>query len=245
MTDHALLALAESAARAAGRLLVDAAGSARAVVGVEGREVKVAGDRLAEQCILDHLRASGLPALSEEAGWTGAAGAPAYWVVDPLDGSVNFARGLPSCAVSIALVRDGAPVLGVVHDFRRDETFQGLVGAGAWLNGAPIHVSDTAVAAQGVVMTGIPSRMLTDAAAMARLGGFLARWRKVRMIGSAALSLAYVAAGRADAYGEENIMFWDVAAGLALVTAAGGRVEFPGDAIDLPMVVFAHNGRLG
>src|SRR5690606_3275902 len=151
-------------------------------------------------------------------------------------------RGYPHCAVSIALLDQGAPVLGVVDCFALNERFTGLAGAGAWLNGAPMRVSNIDAPASGILQTGVPSRASPES--MALFEARLSTWRKVRMIGSAALALAYVAAGRAEAYRESGSMIWDVAAGCALVRAAGGIFEIDGANLDAPLEVAACNGKM-
>jgi myo-inositol-1(or 4)-monophosphatase len=180
--------------------------------------------------------------ISEEAGWVRSGGQSddLVWAVDPLDGSVNYLRGYPHCAVSIALLRGGAPVLGVVDCFLLNERFTGVVGEGAWLNGSAIRVSTISDPAQGILQTGVPSR--ATAQSMTLFESRLRTWRKVRMIGSAATALAYVAAGRAEAYRESGSMIWDVAAGCALVQAAGGQSNIAGAGLDVPLEVAACNG---
>lgn len=133
-------------------------------------------------------------------------------------------------------------MLGVVDCFVMNERFTGIVGEGAWLNGAPMRVSDIADPASGILQTGVPSRASADS--MALFEARLRTWRKVRMIGSAATALAYVAAGRAEAYRESGSMIWDVAAGCALVEAAGGVFRIDGGALDKPLEVAAANGRV-
>lgn len=230
-------------ARAAGGALVDHRAAWATIDDVQGREVKIAADRKAEALIVARLQEiAPYPILSEETGWiAGAAGAYA-WALDPLDGSVNYLQGFPHWGVSIALLRDGDPVLGVVHLPALDECFVGAVGLGATLNGRPIAVSSVADPTRGVLMTGIPARAKTDEASFAAFMTGMLAWRKVRMIGSAAAALAYVAAGRADAYRESGAMLWDVAAGCALVKAAGGVATTEGAALDAPLLVRAGNG---
>ncbi len=238
-----LLNLAKSAASAAGAALRAHRGDWSGVESEQGREVKVDADKRAEAIILDLLsRTAPYPIISEEAGWISGADASLTWAVDPLDGSVNYIRGYPHCAVSIALMREGAPILGVVDCFLLDECYVGLVGRGAALNGAPIRVSDVDDPARGILQTGIPARAATDASAMAALTTRLTQWRKVRMIGSAACALAAVASGRAEAYRESGSMIWDVAGGCALVSAAGGAVRIGGDVTGGVLEVAAWNG---
>jgi len=159
-------------------------------------------------------------------------------------GSVNYINGFPHWGVSIALVRGRDPILGIVALPQLDEVFAGIVGRGATLNGAPMTVSAVTDPNAGVLATGIPARARVDEAGFADFMRVMLAWRKVRMIGSAAAALAYVAAGRADAYRETGSMLWDVAAGCALVRAAGGRVEIIGDRLDAPLSVRADNGRV-
>ncbi|MES1200415.1 MAG: inositol monophosphatase [Pseudomonadota bacterium] len=237
-----LLTIAEFAAASAGAALKARRAEWSGVESEQGREVKVDADKRAEAMILETLtRLAPLPILSEEAGWVERAESSLVWAVDPLDGSVNYIQGYPHCAVSIGLLRDGDPVLGVIDCFMLDERFTGLVGEGAWLAERPIRVSQVAEPERGILNTGIPARARTDAAAMADLCKRITEWRKVRMIGSAAAALAYVAAGRAEAYRESGSMMWDVAAGCALVKAAGGIATIRGE-IDGPLEVIASNG---
>lgn len=238
------MAIAEQAATLAGEALQAHRVQWGVIEAEHGREVKIDADKRAEELILTMLEKwAPLPVISEEAGWVGAGGARdgLVWAVDPLDGSVNYLRGYPHCAVSIALLRGGTPILGVVNCFSLLERFTGIVGEGAWLNGAPIRVSDIDDPAKGILQTGVPSRANPES--MALFEERLRAWRKIRMIGSAATALAYVAAGRAEAYRESGSMIWDVAAGCALVEAAGGRFEIGGASVDQPLEVAAHNSR--
>lgn len=217
------LDLASDAAQAAGRLLKSLDASNLTVLSDTPRDIKLAADRQAEALILSQLGGSGYAILAEEGGAHGAVdGEAPVWVVDPLDGTMNFSRGIPLCCVSIALLVAGEPVLGVVHDFNRGETFSGIAGEGAWLNGQPMQVSSVSSADRAILATGLPAGGDFDGAALQWLAEDMQRFRKVRMLGSAALMLAYLAAGRVDAYREDDIMLWDVAAGLALVRGAGG-----------------------
>jgi len=237
-----LLALAEAAAVEAGAALLANRAGWSVIEAEEGREVKIGADKHAEKLILAAIgKASSFPIISEEAGWVRAqaAGERYVWAIDPLDGSVNYLRNYPHCAVSIALLEDGQPILGVVDCFVLGERFTGAVGEGAWLNGAPMLVSEISEPAQGILQTGVPSRASADS--MKLFEQRLSTWRKVRMIGSAASALAYVAAGRAEAYRESGSMIWDVAAGCALVKAAGGTYRIVGDALDQPLEVSACN----
>ena len=239
-----LLAIAERVARDTGVALKAHRTEWSVISAEEGREVKIDADKRAEALILAALeKEAPYPVISEEAGWVRAGGGrDGYvWAVDPLDGSVNYLRYYPHCAVSIALLDCGAPVLGVVDCFALGERFTGATGEGAWLNGAPMRVSTIADPTSGILQTGVPSR--ASAESMALFDARLKTWRKIRMIGSAASALAYVAAGRAEAYRESGSMIWDVAAGCALVKAAGGQFDIQGG-LDQPLEVAASNGAM-
>lgn len=220
--------LAIDAAKQAGHLLQKTQKSTLDVLSEEGRDIKLQADRDAEALILDILKDSPYDALAEESGEHGLlAGDAPYWVIDPLDGTYNYSRKLPECCVSIALCQQEKPLLGVIYDFNRDELFSGIVGEGAWLNDQPMAVSAVSDPTKAAVCTGFPAHRDYSEESLNLFFQRARRYKKIRMLGSAALMLAYVACGRVDGYMEEDIMFWDVAAGVALVEAAGGvcRVE--------------------
>ena len=220
------LAMAVKAAEAAGTLLREAMDQPKAVLSETGRDIKLQADRDAEALILEALSASGHAVLAEESGEHGSVDSgEAYWVVDPLDGTMNFSRNIPFCCVSIALCVNETPVLGVIHDFNHDDTFRGIVGVGAWNHDTPLHVSSVRDVDKAVLATGFPVNRSFDDDALRRFLDQSQQFKKVRMIGSAAMSLALVASGRAEVYTEEDIMLWDVAAGIALVRAAGGMAD--------------------
>ncbi len=220
------LRLAETAARRAGALLRHAMRRDKKVLSEEGHDIKLQADRDAEAVILETLQTSPFNILAEESGEHGAldSGEP-FWIVDPLDGTLNFSRNIPLCCISIALSRPDDPIVGVVYDFNADDLFTGIVGGGAWWNGDPMSVSAIADAAQGVLATGFPVNFVYSEAGLQEYLTSVRRFKKVRKFGTAALSLAWVACGRVDAYAEDDIMYWDVAGGLALVRAAGGYVR--------------------
>jgi myo-inositol-1(or 4)-monophosphatase len=214
-----ILALAENAARVAGDKLRN---SKSTTLSSADKDIKLDADKEAHRVVLEALASSGIPVLSEEDEKHDFS-AGEKWVVDPLDGSLNFFRGIPISAVSIALMKDGEPVLGVIYDFNREEMFSGIVGQGAKLNRELIFVSKVNDKGRAVMMTGFPSYTDYSREALDTYLGLVQEFKKVRLLGSAALSLAYVACGRAEAYYEKDIKIWDVAAGLALVRSAGGK----------------------
>lgn len=148
------------------------------------------------------------------------------WFVDPLDGTTNFAHGLPIFSVSMALTGpDGRTILAVVYDPTRQETFAAAKGHGATLNGEPLQVSATESLGASLVISGFPyDKWTTNENNVDNWGNFVVRTQGERRLGSAALDLCYVAAGRADGYWEGKLHQWDMMAGVLLVLEAGGRV---------------------
>jgi myo-inositol-1(or 4)-monophosphatase len=149
------------------------------------------------------------------------------WIVDPLDGTVNYVHRLPQVAVSVALWGDGAPLVGVVIDVARNDEYVAVTGEGATMNGEPIHVSETATLEHSLVSTGFPYDRRQYAGAYLRVvEEVMANSQGTRRLGAAALDLAWVASGRYDAYwehgGVQGVKPWDVASGILLVTEAGG-----------------------
>jgi myo-inositol-1(or 4)-monophosphatase len=219
------LDLAIGAARAASELLLASFSVDAGVQSREGKDIKTRADVEVEACILRYLAPSGLPVLAEETARDVATEEGMRWLVDPLDGTMNFSRGFPMHAVSIALWDRMTPVLGVVYDLPRKVLYFGCIGAGAWRNDMPLRVSSTAECGQAILATGFPTYRDYETDSLAAFVGRIQSFKKIRMIGSAAISLALVAEGVFDAYFEEDIMIWDVAAGLALVAAVGGQIE--------------------
>jgi myo-inositol-1(or 4)-monophosphatase len=147
------------------------------------------------------------------------------WVYDPLDGTTNYAHGLPIFCSSLALQIDGRTVVGAVYDPTRAELFTAERGAGAFLNGQRLHVSAAGELIDSLLVTGFPYDVHKQTADLVTMfAAFLGRARAVRRLGSAALDLCYVAAGRFDGYWEQHLWPWDVAAGALVVTEAGGIV---------------------
>lgn len=238
------LELAILATEEAGRLLNGLSPAQRKSAIHSDRDVKLEADRIAEERILEVLRdASPFDVLAEEGGMHPGSDPDSglRWIVDPLDGSLNFLRGIPFCCVSVGLWRDNEPLLGVVHDFNRNEIFTGIVGEGAYLNGNEIRVSQVTEPRKATLCTGFPAATDFSADALGQFVDKVQNYKKVRLFGSAALSLAYVAAGRVDAYRERDIRIWDVAAGLALVKAAGGETAAEPTAVRDAMDVYASN----
>lgn len=184
--------------------------------------------------------------LGEEGGAPESA-AECRWIVDPLDGTTNFAHGLALFCVSIALEVSGRIEAAVVFDPIADELYTAERGQGARLNGRPIRVSGNGTLLDSLLCTGFPYSVREDLAAHVEVfGAFLGRSRAVRRLGSAALDLCYVAAGRFDGFWEDRLSPWDIAAGALIVEEAGGRVtDFANRAVDLERgQILATNGAL-
>lgn len=204
-------------------------------------------DRAAETLIADMIRGS-FPDhdLLGEEGARGNAASAFRWVVDPLDGTTNFAHNLPHFAVSIGLEHDGEPLAAAVYDPMRDELYAAGRGRGATLNGDPLRVSTTADLIGSLVVTGFSydlERRKQQAAVWRR---FLLQVQAIRQTGSAALNLCYVAAGRLDGYWERGIAPWDVSAGALVLREAGGSIsDFAGGPFRSDdRVILASNGYL-
>lgn len=165
--------------------------------------------------------------LAEELGATARGRTPSRyrWVFDPLDGTTNYAHGLPIFCSSLALEIDGRSDVGAIYDPTRHELFTAERGLGARLNGETMQVSSTAQLLDSLLVTGFPYDVHLQSEHLVELfGAFLGRARAVRRLGSAALDLCYVAAGRFDGFWEQHLKAWDVAAGALLVEEAGGRM---------------------
>lgn len=223
------LTVAIAAARAAGARLKELALNEKEILSAKGRDIKLQADRDSEAIILKMLaEGSEHPVLAEESGEVGevpGGGTGCFWAVDPLDGTYNFSRGVPVCGVSIALVDGTEPVLGVFYDFNRDDLMYGVVGGEARWNEEPLKVSQTTEIGQAILATGFPVNRDFSDEALEKFMHEVRPFKKVRMVGSAATSLGWVACGRFDVYMEDDIMLWDVAAGIAMVRAAGGIVQ--------------------
>lgn len=188
-------------------------------------EVDLECERLCRGILAERFPDHDILAEELSSGPTEAARARYRWVFDPLDGTTNYAHGLPIFCASLSLEVDGRAIVGAIFDASRQELFTAERGAGAFLNGQPLRPSTTSVLGDALLVTGFPydvHRKLDDLVAM--FGAFLGASRAVRRLGSAALDLCYVAAGRFDAFWEQHLKPWDVSAGALIVEEAGGIV---------------------
>lgn len=229
--------LVERVARRAGSMALEGFRNRDALV-VERKEAGVNNvvtdmDLRSEQLIRRELSAESSARFMGEESASEIDYAGQVWIVDPIDGTVNYAYGIPLWTVSIALVDDGVPVLGVVFDPNRDELYSAVRGGGAFCNGRPIGCTDTANLERALLVTGFPYEIAENPhGAIDTFAHVLRSGIAVRRLGSAALDLAWLAAGRYDGFWEVSLNPWDVAAGILLVREAGGRVGSYADVTD-------------
>ncbi|HEY2905286.1 MAG TPA: inositol monophosphatase family protein [Vicinamibacterales bacterium] len=205
-------------ARFGGNIQVDKKGTIDLVT-----EVDVAVERMFRALVAERYPDHAV--LAEELG--GAASAPRgpCWIFDPIDGTTNYAHGLPIFCSSLAFEIDGVAEIGAIYDPTRKELFTAERGGGAFLNGRPLRVSSATTLVDAMLVTGFPYDVHQRVDEIVGLfGAFVARARAVRRLGSAAIDLCYVAAGRMDGFWESDLKPWDIAAGALIVAEAGGRV---------------------
>lgn len=218
------LKIAKKAAITAGNFLKGNANNLRQELSSTDKDIKLQADISAEKIITDIIfTESNLDVLSEEAGMHSKNITDAIWVVDPLDGTANYERDIPICCVSIAVISNLKPILGVIYDFNNEDLYEGSVISTAYKNDKEIAVSKVSNPGRGIFLTGLPNDTDYSDYALRKLITNFQNWRKVRMIGSAAIAAAYVASGKAELYMESKTYLWDVAAGAAIVNAAGGE----------------------
>ena len=229
--------LAVDAAMQAGDFLNKSKLEKKEILEEEGRDIKLIIDQDTEKLIRSNLQATDIPILGEEYGGDIADGK--YWVIDPIDGTANYFRGLDECCVSIALMENDEALIGVIYNFNNDQMYTAIKNRGAFLNNTKISVSDIVSKDKASITTGFPASETIESSMdfLEDLKG----WKKVRMFGSAALSCAYVASGKCDYYAEKGIYLWDIAAGICLVKEAGGSADFKLIDKERYEVVFSNN----
>lgn len=246
--DHSdeFLSTALDAARQAGALIKANFGGVLGVNEMKQYDIKLELDVRSQDLITAIiLRSFPEHAIYGEEGIGGNQASDHQWIVDPIDGTVNYFYGIPHFCVSIALRIGTEIVLGVIYDPMQDEMFVGRTGHAPTLNDRPISVSGRAQLSEAMITVGFSKNKESIDAGLQRFKELLFQVRKTRMLGSAALGMAYVAAGRLDAYIEEVISLWDVAAGIIIVETAGGRAKmFARDTVAEKYSMCCTNGRL-
>ncbi len=235
-----LFDIAKTAAKNAGDYLAKRKYDEKKIFNEIGRDIKLDIDRDTEKLIRQELIATKIPVLGEEFGDDGIS-SQYKWVIDPLDGTSNYFRGLDQCCVSIALLREDKALVGIIYNFNNNELFTSFKGGGAYLNNTRICVSNITEVGNSTLTTGFPAS--ENITLGLELFNSFKLWKKIRMFGSAALSCAYVASGRCDVYQEKGVYLWDFAAGICLVEEAGGKAGFKKIDEDRYQVNFT-NGRL-
>jgi myo-inositol-1(or 4)-monophosphatase len=245
-----LLNFAIQTARAAGSLAAERFGRALRVTNKSELDLVTESDLASEELIIDRIKTyhPRHAILAEESGASSPATPEAQsewrWIIDPLDGTTNYAHGYPCFCVSIGLEYNGRMEVGVIYDPMRDELFTVERGEGASLNGRRIHVSAINNLSAALLCTGFPYDVRERSEFARHFTNFIMNAQGVRRDGAAALDLAYVACGRFDGFWEEGLKPWDVAAGSLLVEEAGGRVsKYDGGALSIyTPPILASNG---
>ena len=240
------VAVATQAALAAGAFIKSHYGEVPVVNEMKKYDIKLELD-VQSQAMIEGILLGAFPdhALYGEEGLAGNQESAFQWIVDPIDGTVNYFYGIPHFCVSIALRLEGVIIVGVIFDPMMNDLWVARRDGGPTLNGKPIRVSERAELAEAVVTVGFSKSKASIDAGFKRFVDIAYRVRKTRMLGSAALAMAYIACGRLDAYIEEIISLWDVAAGLLLVETAGGSTQlFPKDEVGEKFSLCSSNGAL-
>lgn len=242
MTD---LELASHAALEAGKLLREHFGTDAAVDEATHHDIKLALDK-ESQTLITKILLGGRPgdALYGEEGIAGNQDSERQWIVDPIDGTVNYYYGIPHFCVSIALRVEGEITVGVIHDPMVGETWTVEKGGPAMLNGKPVTASKREELAEAILFVGCGKDEEALKTGLERFRKGSVKARKMRMMGSAALGMAYIACGRLDAYVESRISLWDIAAGKLLVETAGGKVDLTSNGTADTWAIVATNGKI-
>ena len=239
------LQTAKDAAKVAGNLLINDKKNLNKSIFSSDTDIKLKADIEAENLIKLFLsKESSYPILAEEGVKSEDILEETFWIVDPLDGTANYTRDIPLCCVSIALMHKMKPVIGVVYDFNKDDLYEGSLEQAAKLNGSVINVSNIDTPKEGILVTGLPNNTDYSDSALLKMVRDFQEWRKVRMIGSAAIASCYVASAKADVYKEFGTYLWDVAAGAAIVNAAGGKAEITNFRDNFQVDVYFSNSKI-
>ena len=221
------LNLAKEAAEKSGKLLFKNKKELNKRLKSNNKDTKLIADLKAENLIKEIiLKKSRYPILAEESGKSVEDLGNTFWVIDPLDGTANYNRGIPMCCVSIGLVRNMKALLGVIYDFNNNDIYVGNSFTKiSTLNNEEIFVSDYKKKSDGVLVTGLPVNSDYSDASLKKTIDDMQSWKKTRMIGSAAMASCYVASGKAEMYKEKGVYLWDILAGAAIVESAGGIAD--------------------
>ncbi len=215
------------AAKEAGKLLIDKRNQLNKNLASSAKDTKLIADIESEILIKEILNTSSeYQVLGEESGKSAENLGDTYWVIDPLDGTANYNRGIPMCCVSIGLIKNMKPIYGVIYDFDNDDLYTGdKFNSKSTKNDASIFVSDYKNKEDGILITGLPHSTDYSDKSIEKMINDMQTWKKVRMIGSAAMAACYIASGKAEMYKENGVYLWDIIAGAAIVESAGGFAD--------------------
>ena len=219
--------LAKKAALSSGKFLINNKDQINKRLNYDSKDIKLKADIDSENLIKSVITSeSKYPILAEESGKSCEDLGEIYWVIDPLDGSANYSRDIPICCVSIGLVKEMKPLLGVIYDFNNNQMYSGDVYSNsAYVNDMPINVSQKSHKKESILITGLPFKTDYSYSSLNNMIEDMQQWQKIRMIGSAAMAACYIASGKAERYQENGIYLWDIIAGAAIVESAGGSAE--------------------
>ena len=221
------LSYAVEAALNAGKYLLKNKSNLNVRIESGPKDTKLQADVEAENLIKQSISSiSKYPILAEETGKSVENLGETFWVIDPLDGTANFSRDIPICCVSIGLVCNMKPILGVIYDFNNDDLYKANnITKEAFLNNKEIEVSKIDNKNEAVLVTGLPVNTNYENDSLKKMIEDMQTWKKVRMIGSAAIASCYIASGKAELYKENGVFLWDIIAGAAIIESSGGNAK--------------------
>ena len=221
------LSYAVDAALNAGKYLLKNKSKLNVRIESRPKDTKLQADVEAENLIKQSISCiSKYPILAEESVKSVENLGDIFWVIDPLDGTANFSRDIPICCVSIGLVCNMKPILGVIYDFNNDDLYKANnITKEAFLNNKEIEVSKIDSKNEAVLVTGLPVNTNYDNDSLKKMIEDMQTWKKVRMIGSAAIASCYIASGKAELYKENGVFLWDIIAGAAIIESSGGNAK--------------------
>ena len=221
------LDLAKKAAKESGKLLLENREEFNQRLNSSSKDTKLKADIESENLIKSIITSqSSYQILSEETGKSSDDLGEIFWVVDPLDGTANYNRDIPVCCVSIGLISNMKPILGVIYDFNNNHIYEGdTLNKKSMKNLNKIEVSSISSKEDGLLITGLPHDTDYSEHSLNNMIDDMQKWQKIRMMGSAAMAACYVASGKAEQYQEKGVYLWDIIAGAAIVESAGGSIE--------------------
>ena len=221
------ISLAKKAAKESGNLLISNKAKISYRVDSNPKDIKLKADIDSENLIKTIIsNESTFPILAEESGKSKEELGNVFWVIDPLDGTANFSRDIPICCISIGLIMNKKPILGVIYDFNNDHMYVGdALNKKSVMNDQTIKVSNITDKKDGILITGLPHNSDYSKHSLQNMIDDMQKWQKIRMMGSAAMAACYVASGKVEQYQEKGIYLWDVIAGAAIVESSGGTAE--------------------